>query len=135
MTVQRSYNQKMGTADSEEETASKKMLISSEDMSNVFSKINISEELKHTVKLLLLSEQNNIITSVLKKLNGDKQTWERAQKEPVFLLTLLAQEQQESMNSLQRHLGAVAEAAQQGKEKEELHKTNKNGKNNKDATT
>ena len=82
---------------------------SAEKLAKVFSGIHITEEVKQTVRLLLLSEQNNIITSVLSRLNGDKETWQRAQKEPVLLLTLIAQEQQESMNRLQRQIGVESE--------------------------
>ena len=83
--------------------------VSAQSMAEVFSRINISSELKNTVKLLLLSEQNNIITAVLKKLNGDKKMWERAQKEPIMLLRLIADEQQENMYQLQRAIGAREE--------------------------
>lgn len=84
-------------------------IVSAESMARVFARINISSELKNTVKLLLLSEQNNIITAVLKKLNGDKKMWERAQKEPIMLLRLIADEQQENMYQLQRAIGAREE--------------------------
>jgi len=90
----------------EEAISEKKQNVSAEQMSDVFSHIDIPITLKNSVRLLLLSEQNNILTSVLKRLNGDKEMWEKAQKDPVLLLSLITQEQQESMNALQRHIGA-----------------------------
>jgi hypothetical protein len=90
-------------------SAEKQEGISSDQVADLFSEINISPELKKTVRLLLLSEQNNIISAVLKKLNGDKTMWEKARKEPTLLLKLIAHEQEESMYELQRAIGAREE--------------------------
>ena len=103
--------------ENKEEKSKLKEEVSAVEMANVFSKIDIPEQLKNSVRLLLLSEQNNILTAVLKRLNGDRHMWEKAQKDPVLLLTLIAQEQQESMNLLQRRIGAEIEKRKtQGKE-------------------
>lgn len=97
------------TQEAKEGKSKLKEEISAVEMANVFSKIDIPEQLKNSVRLLLLSEQNNILTRVLKRLNGDRHMWEKAQKDPVLLLQLIAQEQQESMNELQRRIGAEME--------------------------
>ena len=111
-------NNNIRNQETKEEKSKLKEEVSAVEMANVFSKINIPEQLKNSVRLLLLSEQNNILTRVLKRLNGDRLMWEKAQKDPVLLLQLIAQEQQESMNELQRRIGAEMEKrkAAQGKE-------------------
>ena len=87
-------------------------------MEFVFSKVHISEELKNSVRLLLLSEQNNLVTKVLERLNGNKEDWKRAQSEPPYLLKLLVEEQEKSMYALQRALGAHEEREKIKKEEE-----------------
>jgi len=90
-------------------SASEQELVSAEKMHEVFAKIDISPDLKNTVRLLLLSEGNNIITAVLKKLNGDKKMWEEAKRDPPTLLRMIAEEQQQSMYQLQKAIGAREE--------------------------
>lgn len=87
-------------------TREKKHTVSSEDMARAFESASISEELKKTVRILLLTEHNNIMTSVLERLDGHEELWLRVKKEPDFLLAMLTEEQQKSMNRLQREIGA-----------------------------
>lgn len=62
------------------------------------------EELKQTVRLLVMAENTDALSAVLTRLNGDKQAWEVAQREPVALIAMIIEEQQKRMAELQKKL-------------------------------
>ena len=72
-----------------------------------------SDDLMQTVRFLIMSEQTDALTSVLKRLNGDKQAWETVQREPVALVAMIIEEQQKRMSALQEKV-ARATAAHKG---------------------
>lgn len=62
------------------------------------------EELKHTVRLLAIAEQTDVLTAVLTRLDGDRNAWETVQRQPVALITMILEEQQRRMTELQSKL-------------------------------
>lgn len=68
------------------------------------------DELKQTVRLLVMAEQTDALTAVLTRLNGDRKSWEMAQREPVALVAMIIEEQQKRMEQLQKKLTEVTEA-------------------------
>jgi hypothetical protein len=58
------------------------------------------QQLKQTIRLLAMAEQTDVLTAVLQRLNGDKQSWETVQREPVALVAMIIEEQSNKMTEL-----------------------------------
>lgn len=71
------------------------------------------DDLKHTVRLLVMAEQTDALTAVLTRLNGDRESWEVAQREPVALIAMIIEEQQKRMAQLQEQLKQKEATTQQ----------------------
>jgi hypothetical protein len=76
------------------------------------SAVGASDDLMQTVRFLIMSEQTDALSSVLKRLNGDKEAWETVQREPVALLAMIIEESQKRMGDLKKK---VDEALSAGK--------------------